>query len=164
MKSHLSPGHLNQTHLSGDEMLELVYGIGPKDGHVRDCAECRGRLDALLRTKAGLRSQEEARSRVSPAFLAAQRRAVYARLDQAATSYVRWAPALAGAGLLAVGLLMFPHAQMRAPRAAAPTARVELNTNEQLFSDLYSMEQSVEPEAVAPIHELFEGTAAPKEQ
>lgn len=161
MNSHLSPDHLTD-----DEMLDQVYGlgVGSKDGHVRDCAECRGRLDALLRTKASLRSEADARGRVSPSFFAAQRRTVYGRLDQAAAAHVRWAPALAGAGLLAMGLLLFPHMQGLAPHASAPPVRVELNTNEQLFSDLYSMEQSVEPEAVAPIHELFEETAAPGEQ
>jgi predicted anti-sigma-YlaC factor YlaD len=151
-------------HLSQVELVEQLYGVGGKEAHVRECAECAGRLEALARTKAQLRSQADSRSHVSGAFLAAQRRAVYARLDQAAASHVRWAPALAGAGLLAMGLFLFPHVQLRAPRTPVPTARVELNTNEQLFSDLYSMEQSVEPTAAAPLHELFEGTAGSEEQ
>jgi len=157
-------------HLSQVELVEQLYGVGGKEAHVRECAECAGRLDALLQTRARLltetrlRAEADSRSRVSSAFLAGQRRAIYARLDRAAASHVGWAPALAGAGLLAMGLLLFPHPQVHAPRAPVPTARVELNTNEQLFSDLYSMEQSVEPEAAAPIHELFEGTAAPEEQ
>ncbi len=157
-------------HLNQDELLEQVYGVGDRDAHLRECAECSGRLDALLRTKTRLlaearaRVDADSRTEVSSAFLASQRRSIYARLDQAAASHVRWAPALAGAGLLAMGLLLFPHAQVRAPRAPVPTARVELNTNEQVFADLYSLEQSVEPSAAAPIHELFEGTAGPEEQ
>jgi hypothetical protein len=151
-------------HLSQDELLLQVYGVGHKDAHLRECAECSGRMEALLRTKARLQIGADSGAAVSNAFLAAQRRSIYARLDQAAASHVRWAPALAGAGLLAMGLLLFPHAQVRAPRAPAPTARVELNTNEQVFADLYSLEQSVEPSAAAPIHELFEGTAGSEEQ
>jgi hypothetical protein len=150
-------------HLTQDELLEQLYGVGGKDAHLKDCADCSGRMEALLLVRARLRNDSDALS-VSDSFLAKQRRTIYARLDQAAAAHVHWAPALAGAGLLAMGLVLFPHAQVRAPHAPVPTARVELNTNEQLFSDLYSMEQSVEPEAVAPIHELFEGTAAPEEQ
>jgi hypothetical protein len=149
-------------HLSQSELVEQLYGVGGKEAHVRECAECAGRLEALLQLKGRVRSDADTRSRVSGAFLASQRRAIYARLDSAAAAHVRWAPALAGAGLLAMGLFLIPHVQ--APRTPAPTARVELNTNEQLFSDLYSMEQSVEPSAAAPIHELFEGTAGSEEQ
>lgn len=151
-------------HLSQHELLEHVYGVGSGGAHLRDCAECSARLDAALRTKARLQADADLSSSVSSALLAAQRRAIYGRLDQAARSYVRWAPALAGAGLLAMGLLLLPHARVRTQHAPVPAARVDLSENEQLFSDLYSMEQSVEPSADAPIHELFEEPAAAGEQ
>jgi hypothetical protein len=37
-------------------------------------------------------------------------------------------------------------------------------SDEQLFSDLYSMEQSDEPRAAAPIHALFESSEGDVEQ
>ena len=116
---------------------------------------------------------------VSDAFLAAQRRSIYARLDRDAAIHVRWVPALAFAGLLAMGLILYrPHAQYGPAHSTDTTARVELNAraevNEavnvgvnndaQLVSDLYSMEDSVEPLAAAPIHGLFEDTAGAAQQ
>jgi hypothetical protein len=56
-----------------------------------------------------------------------------------------------------------PHAAYRPVHAPDPAPGVELN-QEQLFSDLYSMEQSVEPLAAAPIHALFEGSEGDLEQ
>ncbi len=143
-------------HLSQNQLLEQVYGVGSGEAHLQECAECSARFEALVRIKARHEAEAHTRACASSAFLAAQRRAIYARLDHAAASYVRWAPAVAGAAILAVSLVLMPHAQVRSPRAVAPAARVELSDNEQLFSDLYSMEQSVEPSADAPIHELFE--------
>jgi hypothetical protein len=43
-------------------------------------------------------------------------------------------------------------------KTSSEESGVEKN-DEQLFSDLYSMEQSVEPRAAAPIHGLFESSA-----
>lgn len=157
-------------HLSQDDLLVQLYGVGGQgfdqdDVHLRECAECAARLEAMVRTKAGLRAEAEARTQVSSGFLAAQRRSIYSRLDAAASSvtasYVRWAPALAGAGLLAVGLLFLPHPQAINPHAPDAAVAQELTSEEKLVSDLYSMEQSFEPSADAPIHELFdEGSGA----
>jgi hypothetical protein len=144
-------------HFSQHELLEQVYGVGREDAHLRDCAECSQRLQLLLNKKARVTAAEIP---VSNQFLASQRRAVYSRLDRAAASHVRWAPALAGAGLLAMGLFWFPRPELQAPRAPLPAAQVELSNNEQFFSEVYSMEQSVEPSAVAPMHSLFEPSGA----
>lgn len=154
-------------HLNQDKLIERMYGVGGDDAidaHLRDCAECSGRLQALREAKTRLGADEARRSVVSNAFLASQRRAIYARLDQAAASHVRWAPALVAAGLLAMGIFLLPHPQYRAAHAPVPAPVAELNDNQQLFSDLYSMEQSVEPLAAAPIHELFEETSGVEAQ
>jgi predicted anti-sigma-YlaC factor YlaD len=156
--------HLSQNHLSNDDLIREVYGVGAGGAHLRECAECSARMEALLRTKVRLRAEADSRLLASSAFFAAQRRAVYARLDRAAASYVRWAPAVAGAALLAVGLLLFPHARVRAPRTPVPAVQAESSDNDQLFSDLYSMEQSVEPSVDAPIQELFQESAAGGDQ
>lgn len=151
-------------HLSQDELLDQVYGIGAAAGHLQECAECSARFQALLRTKTQLREEADAGCQPSSAFFAAQRRAVYARLDRAAASYVRWAPALAGAGLLAIGLLLLPHGQVGSPHRAAPSAQTEMSGDDQLLSDLYSKEQSLEPSGAAPIHELFDAATGSGEQ
>jgi len=154
--------HLSQAHLNDDELLAQMYAGGTiarldRGAHLMECADCSTRLEALAETKARLRAAADASAPVvSNEFLAAQRRAIYARLDQRVASQMRWAPAVAAAGLLAVGLLLYhPHTPYAPVHTTDPAARVEVS-NEQLLSDLYSMEQSVEPEAAAPIHELFE--------
>jgi hypothetical protein len=86
---------------------------------------------------------------VSPEFLAAQRRAIYRRLDQPRGNWfaMRWA--LSFALLLLVvagGLTLESRHNRRAPAIS----------DEQLFSDLSAMEQSNEPKAIQPIHGLFQ--------
>lgn len=147
-------------HLSQDDLLAELYGIGGHERHLRECAPCAARLEGMVRTKAQVRTNAEAHAQVSSGFLAAQRRSIYARLDAAAaaatSSYVRWAPALAGAALLAIGLLLLPHAPVMTTQAPQAVAQTDMTSDEKLVSDLYSMEQSLEPSVDAPIHELFE--------
>ena len=62
---------------------------------------------------------------------------------------MKWAPALAAACL-------HDHRPGGVP-AHAPLARsASIRATRKLFSDVYSMEQSTEPQAATPIHELFE--------
>ena len=78
---------------------------------------------------------------------------------QAPAARLHWAPAAAGRRISAGhGRVSGSPACGNRVRTPAVALGVELN-EEQLFSDLYSMEQSVEPRATAPIHELFEDAA-----
>jgi hypothetical protein len=153
MKQHL------RGHLSNDELLDRMYGLGENGvSHLRDCQDCSNRFQALERRRAeATEAFSKANETVSNETLAAQRRAIYSKLGQAPAARLHWAPAaLAAAFLLVMGVfLVRPHA-VRPPDAASG---VELR-DEQLFSDLYSMEQSDEPRAAAPLHALFEASAA----
>jgi predicted anti-sigma-YlaC factor YlaD len=149
-------------HLNDDELLVRLYGLGENQTHVGEthlgeCPECAGRL-AAMESRRAESAAEFSEDRVSSDFLAGQRRAVYARLEQPASAGVRWAPAVAAATLLAVGVLMY-HPARPAHRAPAPAARTE-QSQEQVFSDVFadvfSMEQAAEPRAAAPIRSLFE--------
>ena len=155
-------------HLTNHELLNRLYGLGEAEGeldlHLGDCAECAERWRVFERRRA----ETGAEPRVSIEFLAAQRRAIYARLeDRPAGLHVRWAPALATGFLLAAGAyLAIParHAVPQVPDRPVPVARVvraEMS-DEQLFSTVYSMEQSAEPRAAVPLHALF--TAAGDEE
>ena len=133
-------------HLSEDQLLDRLYGIGGGEGemHLESCPDCKLRWNRLRARREELACSEEA----STGFLAAQRRNIYARLGEQPGRAMKWAPALAAACLLAVGIFLYhPAAAHHAP--VPPT-------DAQLFSDVYSMEQSVEPRVAAPIHELFE--------
>ena len=151
-------------HLTNDELLDRMYGLGESavPQHLRECEECSSRLQALERRRAEVAAVAPP---VSNEFLMAQRRTVYSRLDQTASGHVRWAPAaLAAACLLVMSVFLArPHLAYRPAHLPDPAPGVELN-QEQLFSDLYSMEQSVEPRAAAPIHGLFEASEGEAEQ
>jgi hypothetical protein len=149
------------THLSHDQLLARLYGLEPEsaNAHLNQCPECAARLAAMESRRAGENEIE-----IPAEFLAAQRRTVYERMEQRAPSHVVWAPALAAASLLAIGLLLYPAyhstAQPAAKRPAearvVPAAHPEM-TDDQLLSDVFSMEQVAEPRAAAPIRALFEG-------
>jgi hypothetical protein len=158
--------HLMDTHLSNDQMLDRMYGLGESDvSHLRDCEECSTRLEALEQRRTEVVAEAVAQPVVSNEFLLAQRRAIYSKLGKAPAARLHWAPAALGvAFLLVMGLfLVRPHAEYRPALATKIVPGVELN-NEQLFSDLYSMDQSVEPSAAAPIHGLFEGSEGDAQQ
>ncbi len=147
------------THLNDDELIARLYGVG-ENRH--ECAECAGRLRALEQHKANLAVPVDA-----PAdFLAAQRRRIYARLgEKARRSALAWVPAMAAALCVAAGAFVYHD---WAPRPAAHPVRHSASVapahdaahdgtaDAQLFSDVYAMEQSAEPRAAAPIHELIE--------
>lgn len=155
MKRHQRP--LSSGHLNPDELLAQFYGVGGNEAHVNQCPECSAQLQAMERKREG-----SAAATVAPVeLLTQQRRAIYARIDSGLAAQARWAPALAAAFLLAISVaLVHPYLRSHPARPAASAGanvnRIQPN-DDKLFSDLYSMEQSVEPEAAAPIHELFDG-------
>lgn len=133
------------THLTDDQLIARIYGVSEDEEHIAECAECASRLERFERRRAELARPAEA----SAEFLAAQRRAVYARMDGGSRRLWKWIPAAAAAFVIAVGLLVYrPAAPAPAPTPDAADA--------QLFSEMYSMAQSTEPRAAAPIHGLFE--------
>lgn len=155
-------------HLSSDELLDRMYGLGESAvPHLRECEECSSRLQALERRRVEVTPAGSSANGapVSNEFLLSQRRAIYARLDQAPSAPARWAPAaLAIAFLLVMSVFLArPHAAYR-PVHSPDTAPLVEQSDEQLFSDLYSMEQSDEPRAAAPIHALFESSEGDVEQ
>jgi hypothetical protein len=87
---------------------------------------------------------------VSPEFLAAQRRSIYRRIDarksHRGTAAIRWALSLAMLLVMVAGGISFERRHRPAPSIS----------DEQLFSDLSAMEQRTEPNAIQPIHSLFE--------
>ncbi len=160
-------------HLSDDELIARLYGLGEAESHLAACAECGERWNeiqrALGRTRA--ESARELDERMTASMLLRQRRQILERLDRPSSgSYARrWAPAAAAAAvlLLAIGLFLtrpssFSQSslnqssleQSSVPAAAAPALNSE--TDMELFTDVYSMEQDVEPKAAAPIHALFQ--------
>ena len=130
-------------HLTAEELIDQVYGLERRE-HVETCAECSERLKGLLAQKASTAGPVPA----SDEFLAAQRRNIYARMGAQPQGRMKWVPALAAAAcLIAVSVVAYH------PEAQAPKPEID---DAQLFSDVYSMEQSMEPMAAKPIHAIFD--------
>jgi hypothetical protein len=161
-------------HLTNDELLNRLYGLGEAEGqtnlHLRECAECADRW----RTFEQRRAETAAWPEVSSEFLASQRREIYARLEERSGGlHVRWAPALAAGFLLAAGAYLAIPVGHGVPKTSAPAhnrpaqvahvVHAEMS-DEQLFSDVYSMEQSAEPRAAVPMHALFTAAEGDEEQ
>jgi hypothetical protein len=135
-------------HLTADELIDRVYGLGEQDQHVDQCAECSGRLRQLRE----MRAASAEMTTVPYSLLAAQRRNIYARMGEKPRSGMKWVPALAAvACMIAAGVVS------HRPEATHYSGSAKPEMDEaQLFSDVYSMEQSMEPVAAKPIHAIFE--------
>ena len=136
-------------HLSEDALLNAVYGIAGNeaDAHLRQCADCARRLHQWQQRRAASAASVE----IQDDFLAAQRRRIYERMESPSRKHWLWAPGLAAACALAVGIFVYhPSPQQQ------PVNKPAEISDAQLFRDIYSMEQVVEPSAAAPARALFE--------
>jgi hypothetical protein len=134
-------------HLTIDELVDRLYGVGSGD-HLNSCADCSERFRELRER----REMAAESAPVSYEFLAGQRRNIYARMGEKPQARMKWVPALAAAACLAA-FSVFVHypAAHPATQVAKPVV-----VDPQLFADVYSMEQSMEPLAAKPIDALFE--------
>lgn len=140
-------------HLTEHELIERLYGVG-RNAH--ECPECASKVRAMDRLRRSLTSPVE-----TPAeFLAAQRRGIYSRLGEKPQAALGWVPATVGALCVALAGLVMYHGSAAVPHPAArvvhsvPAMHSDAGDS-QLFSDVYSMEQSSEPRAAAPLDQLF---------
>jgi hypothetical protein len=142
-------------HLTSDELVDRLYGIGATD-HLSNCADCTDRfLELQQRREMAAEALPE-----SHEFLAAQRRNIYARMGERPQNRMKWVPALAAAAcLVAVGVVAHHPAPFAERQIVKPEIVVEQHDDGQLFSEVYSMEQSMEPIAAMPIHAVFEQDA-----
>jgi hypothetical protein len=150
-RSHLS------AHPSDDELIRLLYGLGDAEDHLAGCAECGERWNEMQRALG--RTRAESATEISGRRLAVQRQQVLERLERPSSAFAwQWVPAAAVAALLAVSLFLSQSPfQSNVPPPAPPSVNSEADAA--LFTDVYSMEQDVEPRAAAPIRELFQETA-----
>lgn len=135
------------THLSEEELVELLYGLGPDVSLLESCEFCRSRWQSLLER----RSQYlEALPQLPETFLAEQRRRIYQRIEAGRPVGFSFqpVPALAALGVVVLGLLLSLPAPERQPTRAA--------ADPQFFTEIYALVESAEPQAVGPIHALFE--------
>ncbi len=130
-------------HWTVEELVDRLYGLRDADEHLGSCGECNGKLRELECRRAAV----TAIAPVSAGVIEAQRQAILARIDAPPRRMLRWVPALSAACLLAIGVLVYRPIHAPPPRAESSDA--------QLFADIYNVEESAEPRAAAPMHELF---------
>lgn len=148
---------MNRSHLSDDELIRRLYGIGEEDDHLAVCSECGERWLAMQNIIRSARAETPRAPEIRGRKLAVQRQQILARLDQplAGSRTWRWMPAAAAASLLAAALFL---SRPSSPEKPVSGAAVVMNAeaDSQLITDVYSMEQDVEPRAAAPIRGLFQ--------
>lgn len=142
-------------HLSEDALLDAVYGIAGEDAeaHVRACPDCAERLSEWRQ-----RASAAATIELPAGFLAAQRRKIHERIERPARRHWWWAPALAATCALAVGIFVSQPALYQPSPKPKAAAHPEMS-DAQLFAEVYSLEQTLEPSATAPVRALFEEQA-----
>lgn len=138
-------------HWTDEELVNSLYGVGPDDTHLDSCEECKARL-VLMQARRS--SVEDAAEPVSFEFLAAQRRAIYQRLEQP----VRWwsfsSVRRVGVGI-ATALVLTGSAVVYEQNRAAELAR-ERVADAQLLQEVSSMAQDSGLESAEPLQGLFE--------
>jgi hypothetical protein len=152
-------------HLSDDELIGLLYGLGDGDGHLTHCSECGERWSEMHKALGMARAESSTAAEFSGRRLAIQRQQILQRLEQPDSVSLgwRWVPIATAASLLVAA--MFFHERSAVPQhSPAASAAVNTETDAQLFTDVYSMEQDVEPKAAAPIRALFQETALEEER
>ena len=142
-------------HWTSDDLINRLYEVSTgEEAHLAECADCRLRWEQLLARRQGVVAEPVlAEPSVPPELLAAQRRAIYGRIEAGGRSgfwHLRLAPALAALSMVILGIVL----SRPAPTPKAETVAVN-DESEQFFTEVYSMLSS-EPAAVAPIRGLFE--------
>ena len=142
-------------HWTDEQLIASLYGAGPEDGHhLLQCAGCRERLSILQANRETLEREASDALDADFAFLAAQRRRIYARLAEPVHPWAgllsvrRWASAAAmllvlGSGFVAIEQYRHEQAESRISDA-------------QLAQEMSSMSQDLESQPVAPLQGLFE--------
>ncbi|MFN3323779.1 MAG: hypothetical protein ACK5AZ_09810 [Bryobacteraceae bacterium] len=132
-------------HWSEDDFLDRIYGIGPADdSHLAECYACRERWNQFARARAAILEPPA----VPADLLAAQRRAIRARMDAPSRAPLRVASAAAAMLVLVLSVTL-----LRKPEAVEPMVAT---SDAQLLSEIYSeVFEYDEPWATSPVRALF---------
>jgi len=146
---------MSTLHCTDDVLIAKLYGldVGSSDAlHLNGCAVCAGRLDAM----ADRRRQAAGQSAVSDDVLREQRARIHARIEDGRrlSFWLRPAPAVAVALVIAAGLMFRPIATAPTPVQTAST-----ESDAQFFSEIATVADQQEPRAADPIRGLFDEAA-----
>ena len=140
-------------HWTDEQLIASLYGVGPENGHLRECADCQQRLSALGANRQAREREAANTEDVSFAFLTAQRRRIYARLAEplrgwSGLSARRWASTAATLLVLGSGFVMIEQYRHELAESEISDA--------QLAQEVSRMSEDLEAQPVAPLQGLFE--------
>ena len=139
---------MSAQHWSDDELMARLYGVGPNNGHLEECAECAEKWRSLQAARAWMLEQQP--QPVSEEFLARQRAEISQRLEGARATR-KWfvlAPAGLAVAVVVLAVVLYRPGPVPVPDAGTPDA--------DFYAEVYSLALSEEPEALGPMHALFE--------
>jgi predicted anti-sigma-YlaC factor YlaD len=151
----------SEKHWSDEQLIDHLYGVGPADRHLSDCAKCRDRLDTMQAARRDREACYQPEEALRPEVLAAQRRAIYRRIDRQAAlpwwSIPRraWASAALALTLVVGGLTVYRDPQLFQRRAPEHSEPVKVS-DAQLADQVGQIADNTEPEPAAPLEALFE--------
>lgn len=153
-------------HWTDEELVQYVYGVGPQDHegkqdkHVESCDACRSRLAAMQLSRKYIETHGRDDAGLSAEGLAAQRRAIWARLEHPRSlwqtlRFQAWAPAACALLVLGAGFAAWEHRTIWQQQSQAELLRAKVS-DEQLADEVGQAANHIEPEAAAPLQALFE--------
>lgn len=141
-------------HWTDDELLAYIYGIGPAGNHLEKCVDCQGRLAVFQQSRERTEAAVSVSDGVTSDFLAAQRRAIYQRMDQpvrwwSSAAVRRWAAGMTTACLLGGSFVIYDqNREMRLAQERANDAK--------LMQEVATMANDTSTSSMAPLQGLFE--------
>ena len=133
-------------HWTDNELFARLYDVRPGDDHLAMCAECAQRMSAIRRRYEEIRPLQD---EVSHEFLAAQRRAIHARIHAKRRSLPRvLVPVIAT--LLLAGIII-----VYRPAFVVPPSKQQISDSE-LFDDVFNRVSDPLPTSAGPIRSLFQ--------
>ena len=148
------------THWTSDQLLDKLYGISDAapaaETHLKDCPDCSARWDRLTMQRSAVLESPK----VSDEVLAAQRRKIYARMDEkpawwhSLVSQKGFAASAAAVLLIVGGLAFFRTGTAPVAKPVVAVQQQEVSDS-QFFAEMSRIEQSAMPQAVSPIKALF---------
>lgn len=138
---------MTERHWTEQQQIAHLYGVGPEDGHLAGCPECRERAGVLAAVRAGQREEH-----VSDALLAEQRRRIWRRVEQPRRNW-RWqvVSGLATAALAVAFWVVRPDV----PSEPEPVMAVTVPTDAEFFAEVSALAEAAEPQAGSPVRGLF---------
>ncbi len=139
---------MKMEHWTDEQLFAHLYGVGPEDGHLNDCAACRQRTTEMQANRQSFEALRGTDDDVTFEFLARQRRAIYAGLGKKRNIFGmgRWASAVAMVAVVAGAIIVIEERQQDNRQIS----------DAQLIEEVSRMAQDSTPTAVAPMEGLFQ--------